>query len=450
MRRVPTTAVQDEAPGLRCGSPSPEKALLHPGEAGSEQDPRCHALRASTGACRRIEMLSPAQSDPRVLVVHVVYRFDVGGLENGIVNLVNHMAPDRYRHAIVALTDVADDFRQRIRRDDVLYFPLRKGPGHGFRLYPALYRLFRQLRPTVVHTRNLAALEAQIPAWLARVPVRLHGEHGRDVGDLDGSRRRYQLVRRAHRPFVQHYFTVSRDLADYLKDRVGIPGDEITQVYNGVDLSRFFPAVDGERRIAGCPFGGPGHWLVGTVGRMQHVKDQTLLARAFVRALELQPALRTRLRLVMIGDGPLRAAAQEILAGAGVGELAWLPGERTDVPDVMRGLDCFVLPSLAEGISNTILEAMASGLPVIATDVGGNGDLVVRGTTGEIVAASDVDGMAQALLRFAADAAGAGGMGRAGRAVAEQRFSIQGMVRAYSNEYERHVRGSVRHGLVNG
>ena len=93
---------------------------------------------------------------------------------------------------------------------------------------------------------------------------------------------------------------------------------------------------------------------------MQTVKAQPVLARAFVRALELQPQLRARLRLVMVGDGPLRAEAQAVLDHAGVAALAWLPGERADVPDVMRGLDCFVLPSLAEGISNTILEAMAS------------------------------------------------------------------------------------------
>ena len=111
--------------------------------------------------------------------------------------------------------------------------------------------------------------------------------------------------------------------------------------------------------------------IVGTVGRMQQVKDQPMLVRAFVQALQWQPALRDRLRLVLVGDGPLKAQCEALLADAGMTALAWLPGERQDVADVMRGLDCFALPSLAEGISNTILEAMASGLPVVATDVGG-------------------------------------------------------------------------------
>src|SRR5690348_11336852 len=112
------------------------------------------------------------------LIVHVVYRFDIGGLENGIVNLVNRMPAGRWRHAILALTSVSMRFARRIERADVRYIELGKRPGHLLREYPRLYRLFRELQPSVVHTRNLAALEAVVPAWAAGVPVRIHGEHG--------------------------------------------------------------------------------------------------------------------------------------------------------------------------------------------------------------------------------------------------------------------------------
>ena len=142
--------------------------------------------------------------------------------------------------------------------------------------------------------------------------------------------------------------------------------------------------------IAGCPFAGAGLWIVGTVGRMQSVKDPQNLVRAFVRALAIDPALRARLRLVMVGDGALYTEVKAMLARAGVQDLAWLPGERDDVADVLRGLDAFVLPSLAEGVSNTILEAMACGLPVIATAVGGNAELVVAGRTGELVPSAEL------------------------------------------------------------
>ena len=375
----------------------------------------------------------------RPLVVHVVYRFDTGGLENGIVNLINHMPASAYRHAVVALTEVTD-FSKRITRSDVEFISLHKQPGHGVWLYPKLYRLFKQMRPAIVHTRNLAALEAQAPAWAAGVPVRLHGEHGRDVSDLHGENRTLQRVRRVYRPFVHHYFALSRDLVSYLKDKVHVPAGRITQVYNGVDVGWFSPPLDGVRTaITGCPFNAPEHWLIGTVGRMQTVKDQTNLARAFVLALQQQPALRERLRLVLIGEGALREECATILRDAGVLDLAWLPGERSDVADVMRGLDCFVLPSLAEGISNTILEAMATALPVIATDVGGNADLVVHGQTGEIVPSKQPQALATSLLNLAMQPEATRALGLAGRQRVQACFSLPAMVATYQLVYNQQL-----------
>lgn len=376
------------------------------------------------------------------LVLHLVYRFDTGGLENGVVNLINHLPAGAFRHAVVALTEVAPAFARRIaRHDDVAFVSLHKPPGQGFKLYPKLLRLFRELRPAVVHTRNLAALECQVPAWWAGVPVRIHGEHGRDVEDLDGTSRRHQWMRRAYRPFVHRYVALSQDLAGYLQHKVGVPAGRIEQVYNGVDTTRFRPPAGGARApVAGSPFNDdPRLFVVGTVGRMQTVKAQTLLAQAFVQALQRQPALRQRLRLVMVGDGPLRAEAAAVLQQAGAADLAWLPGERADVADVMRGLDLFALPSLAEGISNTILEAMATGLPVLATRVGGNAELVMADETGLVVDAGSAAPLADGLLQLANDPARTAAMGRAGRARVEQRFSLDAMVAAYRGLYRRQL-----------
>ena len=402
---------------------------------------RSKALGTDSGACdqcrdevaHRLRVGVNAPSRP--LVIHVVFRFDTGGLENGVVNLINHMPAAAYRHMVVALTAVTS-FSRRVRRDDVQFMALNKAPGHAFGLYPRLYRLFRELRPAVVHTRNLAALEVAVPAWLARVPVRVHGEHGRDIEDLDGNLPRYQRLRRAYRPFISQYVALSRDLQGYLQHKVHVPPQRISQIYNGVDTERFRPPAGTPMPIDGCPFDPGRHWLVGTVGRMQQVKDQPTLAKAFVRALQLAPALRDRLRLVMVGEGPLRQQVQAVLTEADALHLAWLPGERADVPDVMRGLNCFVLPSLAEGISNTILEAMSSALPVIATDVGGNAELVAYGRSGEIVPPSNIDAMAAALVRMASDVESAAAMGREGRALVEQRFSLPAMVAAYQGLYD--------------
>ena len=379
------------------------------------------------------------QPDARPLVLHVVHRFDTGGLENGVVNLINHMPACAYRHAVLALTEVTD-FRKRIQRDDVEFIAMKKPPGHGFWLYPQLYKLFRRLRPAIVHSRNLAALEVQVPAWAAGVPVRIHGEHGRDVADLDGSNRKYQRMRRLYRPFVNRYVAVSSDLAAYLHEAVLVPESHITKAYNGVDTERFKPADGMPARLEGCPFDPAHHWIVGTVGRMATVKNQQMLAQAFVMALRLAPDLRERLRLVMIGEGPLRKISQALLDREGLSDCAWLPGERADVAEVMRSIQCFALPSLAEGISNTILEAMASSLPVIATDVGGNADLIVQEGTGLIVPSADPAAMAQALIRLAREPQQARSMGVAGRSRVEQKFSMDTMVQTYQSLYDQQLR----------
>ena len=208
---------------------------------------------ATASASAIASATSSHDRDPRPLIAHVVYRFDVGGLENGVVNLINRLPRESYRHAVVSLTDVTD-FRNRIRRDDVQFVALNKGPGHGYRLFPRLFRLFRAMAPTIVHTRNLAALEASVPAWLAGVPARVHGEHGRDMGDLDGTNRRYQRVRRLYRPFVSHYVALSKDLETYLNSTLGVDPRLVEQIYNGVDTAQFAPTPENRSGIAGCPF----------------------------------------------------------------------------------------------------------------------------------------------------------------------------------------------------
>src|SRR6266496_413948 len=145
------------------------------------------------------------------LAVHVIHRFGLGGTEHGMVNLMNHMPFGAYRHAVIALTEVDAEFGARLQDKDVELISLCKPPGHGYKVYWQLYRLFRRLRPDIVHTRNLAALESLFPAWAAGVPVRIHGEHGWDMSDPGGSNVALRWVRRVYRPFVSHYVAVSRD-----------------------------------------------------------------------------------------------------------------------------------------------------------------------------------------------------------------------------------------------
>jgi len=369
------------------------------------------------------------------LVVHVIFRLDVGGLENGLVNLINRIPVGRFRHAIVSLTDYSA-FRERIQRSDVPVFALNKPPGNSPLTLVRLWRLLRRLHPDIVHTRNIGALEAMLPAALAGVPVRIHGEHGRDVDDLDGINTRRQIILRLHKPFVHQYIALSQDLASYLRHKIGVSPSNIAQIYNGVDCTLFHPAGAYDDTAPHPDFSGPGHFVIGTVGRMQEVKDQVTLARAFVRLMQALPGAEQRLRLIMVGDGPLRERVRALLAEAGVDQFAWLPGRRDDVARIMRSFDLFVLPSLAEGISNTILEAMATGLPVLATAVGGNPELVREGETGILVPREDPERMAIALRAYAENTELCRRHGTEARRTVETKFGMEAMVNAYMTIYD--------------
>jgi sugar transferase (PEP-CTERM/EpsH1 system associated) len=382
-----------------------------------------------------------AQKNGAPLVAHIIHRFAVGGLENGLVNLINGTAIDRYRHAVICLTDNTD-FRNRIRQPDVPVIALHKRTGKDFRTHLRLWRILRVLRPAIVHTRNLPALEYLSVAALARVRGRLHGEHGRDMYDLDGSRRKYILLRKLLDPFVSHYTAVSEELSKWLGRVVG--QHKVTHVCNGVDTQRFHPRKRQRLPLGSNGFARPGTIIIGTVGRMQIVKDPLNLVRAFIRLLQDDPGARECLRLVMIGDGPLRGDAQKLLCETSAEAFAWLPGERDNIPQLMRAIDLFVLPSIAEGVSNTILEAMASGLPVIATNVGGNPELVVDGETGMLVPPSNPAAMADAINSYLKHPVLLGRHGEAGRKRVEMRFNIESMVNGYLDVYDAVLRATTR------
>jgi len=365
----------------------------------------------------------------RIRVVHVVYSFSVGGLENIIVQLINRLPAERFEHVLLSLTTLGD-FAQRIHQPGVQFIAINKEPGHAVPMYPHIWRLFRKIKPHVVHTCNLAALEVMPLAWAAGVPWRVHAEHGWDAQDPQGINLKYQHLRRLYRPLVSHYVAVSKDLDDYLEQAVGVPKGRRSLIANGVDTDIFTPASL-MATPSDCPFIPGQHWLFGTVGRLQTVKNQPLLVQAFVKLIATHPEAVQRARLVMVGEGPLRLEIDRILAQGGVQNLAWLPGTRHDVAAILRCLDCFVLPSLTEGTSCTLQEAMATGLPTVATAVGGTPDLVVVGQTGQLVQPGDIDGMAQALWTYMTNADLAAQHGRLARQHALQRFALDGMINSY-------------------
>lgn len=370
------------------------------------------------------------------LVAHVIFRLDVGGLENGLVNLINHMPSDRYRHAIVCI-DRSTDFKKRIKRADVEVVDINKRPGRDPRAQLRLFSALRSLQPEILHTRNLAALDALLPAAFAGIRHRIHGEHGWDVNDLGGTNPKLKWLRRLYTPLVTRYVTVSRDLNRYLTEVVRIDARRIRQLYNGVDAVRFSPSADRAGvRAAYLPDAGDDEVVVGTVGRLQPVKGHATLIAAFAELLSDPAVPREKLKLAIVGDGALRDALVEQARDAGIADRCWFPGHLDDIPGAMRCLDVFVQPSLAEGVSNTILEAMATGLPIVATDVGGNPELVMPEQTGKLIPSDNPAAMSVALKAYVLDANLRRMHGTAARERVMSQFSTDKMIQRYLDLYD--------------
>jgi sugar transferase (PEP-CTERM/EpsH1 system associated) len=361
----------------------------------------------------------------------MMYRFAAGGLENVLVQLINQLPRSSFRHTIITLTQADRDFARRIERDDVRIIELNKPPGQPFAMYPEIFRLFRELRPDVLHTCNLAALEFTPVAAVAGVPRRVHAEHGWDIRDPEGKNRRFRLMRRLYSPFVHEFVAVSAQLRDYLRNMIGVPDGRLHLIPNGVDTAVFRPRQPDDRPPDDFPFHRPDHWVVGTVGRLEPIKNQVLLAEAFVRMVRSGLPGTERLRLAIVGGGPLAESIDAVLRRAGMDDLLWLPGPRGGIAAILRSLDCFVLPSLAEGTSCTLQEAMAAGVPIIATDVGGNAALLEQGTCGTIVRSGDAEDLVAAMLRnFSGSAAIQAGV-NAALLVVREKYALTSMVRVY-------------------
>jgi glycosyltransferase involved in cell wall biosynthesis len=243
-------------------------------------------------------------------------------------------------------------------------------------------------------------------------------------------------------------FAVSAQLKTDLVRHVGMPEGRIEVLYNGVDLGRFRHGgsaagdaaagipdeATGERAAIHAELGiAPGALVIGSVGRLVPVKNYGLLLRAFAQA----GLARRGAHVLLVGEGPERAPLDALARELGIEANVRLAGHRDDVQRLLPAFDVFVLPSVSEGMSNTLLEAMAAGVPAVASEVGGNGEIVRDGIEGILFPSADQEALQAALGRLVDDAATRRAMGAAARERAQSAFDLKVMVGRYERLYER-------------
>jgi glycosyltransferase involved in cell wall biosynthesis len=350
----------------------------------------------------------------RLRVVHVTGCLDVGGQEKLLVDFARHADRDRFDLRFLSLGDrgvLADE----IESLGWPVTPLHIGDGLHLRLPLRIARLLRDWQTDVVHTHNDRPLLYAVPAArLARVVSVIHTKHGRAMRNT----RRQQWLTSLSARLTDHFVCVSDDCARLAAEQ-GVPVSRVRTIDNGIDLSRF--------RCTGPNLAGPAV----TVARLCADKDLGTLLDAVALVIRTTPEFR----LWIAGDGPCRGELEQRILQLGLNDCVRMLGPVSDVPALLQQARMFALSSISEGVPIAVLEAMASGLPVAATRVGGVPDAVEDMRTGLLVAPRDPVALADALLRLHREDDEARLFGSQGRQRVEARFDVSRMVAAYEKLY---------------
>lgn len=385
-------------------------------------------------------MASATFDRPR-LVVHVVQRLDPGGADCALPDLLRHMPPGRYRHAVLCLADGPDT----LRNHGVEVIRLGRREGDGFGHYLRMFRALRALSPDLVHTRNLCGLEGQLVAALAGVKLRVHGEHASEAPGPAVARLKYRVLRRLLRPLIGHFIAATADLAQWLVESVGAQPARVSRIPSGVDSVQFHPRLGPPAALGPPGFMADDAFVVGSCGPLDAGGNHAVLVDAFLELLARPGHGMRSPRLLLAGDGPARAECLNRLARAGQAHRAWLPGARPDLPRLMRLMDVYVDPADGEGRGSGILQAMASGLPVIARDAGINPELVDGGFCGTLVDSMDAGTLAGAIGNYLRSPPLALRHGAHARAQVIAHHSLPAMARGYVAVYDALAAATSRH-----
>lgn len=365
-----------------------------------------------------------------VPIDQVVHSLAVGGTEMLAVRLATGLLP-RYASRMICL-DESGPLADRLAAAGLPVDVLGRRPGWDRACARRMRQLQRKSQPAAVIAHQFTPFF--YAAWgrgpRLRPPLAFV-EHGRFHPDRPSfARRVFHLVMLRRRDRV---VAVGQSVRQALMRNEGIPGRRIRVIYNGIPVERFRRDEEARCRLRAAWGLSPGDFVVLQVARLDRLKDHPTAIRAAHR-------LRNEsLRWLFVGDGPERAAIESEITRLGLQGRVRLLGERRDIPELLSAADAFVLTSISEGIPVTVLEAMAAGLPVAATRVGGLPELVREGETGLLVAPSDPEGVAQALRVIMADRDRAAAWGRAGRKLVEDRFSESRMHAEYRRLLEEMI-----------
>ncbi len=366
----------------------------------------------------------------KITILYFITELNIGGAERALARLLAHLDHDRFAPIVACLYGGDGPLADEIRGQSIPVVDLGMTAKWRWDALWRFYRLLRQERPAVLHTWMFHAnVLGRVLGRMASVPIIITSRRNVNVG---GSAREY--INRWTARLGDRAIAVCKLARQVEIHRTGVSSEHVVTIYNGVDAGQFSgpspQAVAQILKFFRIPTDAP---LVGSVGRFRPQKGYADLLMAMRHVREHVPTAR----LLLVGGGELHDDLAAKALSLGVDDIVTFAGMRGDVPEILGTLDVFVLPSLWEGMPNAVLEAMAAGLPVVATAVGGTPEAVVDGVTGLLVCPSDPAALAEAILHLLDNPDLRQQMGQAGRKRVLQHFSVERMVEQTQNLYDQ-------------
>lgn len=369
----------------------------------------------------------------RIRIMHVVHSLGRGGLENGLVNLVNGLDYDQFEHVVVALRGLGPN-ADRIPANRAHIVCLAGKYALNRVQTPALAKAIREFKPHVVHSRNWPAIEAVIAGRFVGGCGLVHSEHGLESSAIATEPRRRVWFRRIAFELADRVLSVSDQLRLLYAGRTRFPAQKITVIHNGVDTRRFSPSSEARLRVRRELGLSEEDFCIGCVANLLPVKDHLTL----LKAADRMRAACMNFRVLLVGQGPeLSKLKQFVDTRPGLGPHVCFIGSSDRVPEILNAMDSFVLCSIAEGIPNSLLEAMATGLAVVATAVGGNPEIVRDGESGLLFSPGDWNRFAELLIRLQLRKDLRMNLGQRALRRVQERFSMRSMLSQYEQIYRK-------------
>ncbi|MGX2040715.1 glycosyltransferase [Methylocaldum sp. MU1018] len=367
-------------------------------------------------------------------VLFLIDSLGMGGAERMLVNYLQHLDPNRYEPRVCVLR--VRDGNPIAAEIERLGIPVDLIPAPRIRDVVGILSLVRYLRRhriDLVHTQlETVAVHGGIAARVVGIPA-VHTLHTFAYANASiREARRGRLVWFSLRHFHDKVIAVSEAVGNHAASEGRLPSERISILYNGVDTRSFCPS-DGSGRLSvrnslGMPDKAA---VVATVAVLRREKGIQYLIEAWPDVLKAVP----NAYYLVVGAGPYESALKSLAAACNVADRVIFAGARKDIPELLGSSDLFALPTLGDVLPTVLAEAMASGLPIVASDVGGVPEMIEPGKNGLLVPPADAPGLADACIRLLRDSGEARKLARGGRNIVEARFNVRNQVRKLETLY---------------